>query len=131
MSLTRRTAHHADALRFILTGPAGTAELRITPAYAVLIIGGEAEALPGEEITALWRAADCDDAVIWAELERACQPAPADPTAADPATDPRFADLRAAAGWVDAAEQLGDQADVEQAHAEHMAALRRLIARIR
>lgn len=127
MRLDRSTAHTADALRWLLTGPAGTAELRITPAYAVLIIGGEAEVLPGEEIATLWQAADCDDAVVWAELERACQPAPADP-GGDPAIDPRFAELRAAAAWASAAEQLGDQADVEQAHAEHMAALRRLIA---
>lgn len=127
MRLDRSTAHTADALRWLLTGPAGTAELRITPAYAVLIIGGEAEVLPGEEIATLWQAADCDDAVVWAELERACQPAPADP-GVDPAIDPRFAELRAAAAWASAAEQLGDQADVEQAHAEHMAALRRLIA---
>jgi len=123
-----RTAHDGTALRFVLEGPAGPVELKVTPAWAALTVAGEAECLPGDEIAALWRAADCDDAVIWAELERGYPEWTAPPEPTGPAAEPRYAELRAAAAWVGVAEEVGSEADARQAEAEHMAALRRLIA---
>lgn len=120
----RRTAHTADALRWILSGPAGDLELRITPAVAALLHDGEAEITEGEEIALAWRATSHDDDEVWRHLDRAYQALTAP---ADPAEDPRFNALRAAARWAEIATDYGTPADARQAEEEHMAALRALI----
>lgn len=79
VTITRRTSHDGDALRWIIDGPAGEMEVRITATWAVVIhpeTDGErdCEAIQGDEVKLLWMAADQDDAVIWAELERRYQP---------------------------------------------------------
>ncbi|MER6830872.1 hypothetical protein ABT352_33100 [Streptosporangium sp. NPDC000563] len=119
------TAHTAAELRFFLDGPAGVVELRITPAYAVLIVGEEAEALPGEEIAVLWRAAGQDDAVVWGELGRRYGVATAPPAPAEPwELGAEFAGLRAAVAWCEFAEEHGGSGDVTAAEEAHLEALR-------
>jgi hypothetical protein len=75
-----QTRHSAAALRWLVDGPQGLMEARITPVFAVLIIhtpqcDGEgcgadcdAEALPGTDIATAWRL-EGDDGV-WTELAR-------------------------------------------------------------
>lgn len=100
MTTTQRTEHNPDALRWILTGPAGELEFRITPTWAVVIhpeADGErdCEAIQGDEVKLLWMASGQEDAVIWAELERRYQPyLHAEPR---PSFDP-FAAIEAATG---------------------------------
>jgi hypothetical protein len=66
----RRTEHTDDARRYLLAGPAGTVELRITTARATVIDETGHEITPGAGICLLWCAAGHDDAVIWPHLER-------------------------------------------------------------
>lgn len=131
MDYQQHTAHELGTLRFLLTGPAGTLELRITPTWAVLLVGDEAEVAPGEDITTLWRAAGCDDQVIWAELRRYYEqhttPAPAE---IDPAARAGLARLRELAEWADIADQHGTPADRERALWDHAAELGRVIRRL-
>lgn len=80
-NLTARTEHTGDALRWIITGPSGEMELRITVTYAAIIYppnpeddgDRDCEITQGEELTLLWRAAGEDDTVIWADLQRRYQ----------------------------------------------------------
>lgn len=76
----QQTRHSAAALRWLVDGPAGLLEARITPMLAALIIhlpqcDGEscgpdcdAEAMPGADIATAYRLEG--DTGIWAELAR-------------------------------------------------------------
>lgn len=81
MSATAHTEHSGDALRWILTGPLGEMEFRLTTTYAAVIYppnpednwDRDCEIMQGEALALLWRAAGEDDAVIWADLQRRYQ----------------------------------------------------------
>ncbi|MEV7011731.1 hypothetical protein [Streptosporangium sp. NPDC051022] len=123
MNRNRFTAHTADSLRFFLDGPAGVVELRITGAYGVLIVGGEAEALPGGEIALLWRAAGQDDAAVWGELERRYDAVTAPPEPVEQEPGAEFDGLRTAVAWCEFAAGHGDTGDVAAAEEAHLRAL--------
>lgn len=80
-NLTAYTDHTGDALRWILDGPAGEMEFRLTATYAAVIYppdpeddgGRDCEITQGEELALLWRASGEDDTVIWADLQRRYQ----------------------------------------------------------
>lgn len=133
MQLQRSTDHDGDALRYVLTGPRGSLELRVTPVLAAVIYPpepgeayGDAECVAGERVATLWYAADHDDAVIWAELERyyaryAAAPEPAE------LPGPLWAAVRQAHAWLEIVTAHGTAAEVAEAHAAHTAALRRVV----
>ncbi|GAA1623895.1 hypothetical protein GCM10009733_020670 [Nonomuraea maheshkhaliensis] len=131
MSFARRTDHTAKSLRWILTGPTGDIELRVTVRWAALLHHGEAEICPGEEIALLWRAADHDDELIWRSLEdaypRLAVPADATGTTASTLVSSHSAALQKAAAWVEFATEHGTAADVQQAVEQHLAVVHELI----
>lgn len=133
----RRTVHEPGVLRFQVVGPRGTIELRVeTVIAAVVFPNGDAECLLGAEIANLWRATDCDDELVWKELERCYDNVPPLAEAPryvvdTPAVAQQRRTLREAAQWSDFAQgHHFAEEEIAQAEQAHQAALRELIRRL-